>query len=628
MRFSPFNIGVSLILMLTGLTVEARWFSAKEAPLLVKKLVRETFVKADGSFRETWTWHLRVQGRQAREEVGTRTIPFYKNYEEVKILSARTLTKGKARDLQAQDIMERSVTDESPGFSSLHEWVLSFPDVQENSEIQFRYEVKVHRALEPGFWGQNFVIDSGVYEDFRWKIESEKPLFQSLQDLRGLVEVKSFTKKSLHHLEFRSKKGFSLALTDENPPHLSTEKHLHLSASVLKDWPEYGRFSAKAFAEKLKGRYHPEDEKFAESLRQLKNPEERIQKILQRIHSRFRYFGDWRATEHLSIPRSFEEINRTLYGDCKDFALISVKLLGLAGLVAEPVWILNTETPPSAADYQIPTDNAFNHVIILVRFGEQTWWVDPTNPAARVRFLSDEIAGRPVLILRPEGSELTTIRPLLPDDYQARFEMEVWPQSPTAARFALRVNYGGYSQVSAGERHVEEGSVTYLENLIRRSLPLAAVPRFSVQKLDEDRESGDLREVLLQGEAENFWIRAGGHLGFSPLREEVIELLRTVRLTDRAGDLALGKVYAYDEKVTLFGVKTKGELIPNCEVLSPWVDYRQKVKATEKGFEFESSLRLKKSELVLTEQTQAQAFKLQKDLQNCAGRHLQLLELR
>lgn len=616
---------LTVVVLFFTFQAQARVAALSEVPLVVKQLHRETTVKADGTFKDRWTWRLKVQRRDARDDSGTRTIRFYKSFEDVKVIRAGTRTDGTFREISLKDLQERAVTDESPGFSSLYEYVLSFPDVQEGSDIELDYEVNTKRALEPEFWGQSFQLDSGAYQAFSWKINSDKPLFAYAQDPGGVVETVQDKRKPGQVL-FRSKASFSVALADEADPFLSNERKILLMASVLNDWSKYGQFSAKAFEERAQERLPAADEKFAASLKKDAGAAAKIQKILQRISSRYRYFGDWRSTEQMYVPRHFSEIERTLYGDCKDFALVAVRMLRLAGLDAKPVWILNDDDPPGAGLYKIPTDNAFNHVIVRVVDGADSWWVDPTNTAARVNYMADEVAGRPGLVLDPAGSKLVDIRKITPGDYRTVLNADISQKNDGKTLVKIVSRYEGYSPISAGEQIKADGLNFFVQDHVQRLMPAASIASVKADAVEVERETNDLHSYEASADFENFWVRTSAGIGFSPVREDVIEKLRNLKLADRAGDVALGKVYTYDETLRLRGFRRQGDLKLDCEVDSPWLSFSQKVTEEKSAIVYHSIFSLKEAEMVLTAEAKKAALALQKDLRDCAGRVLVLLK--
>ncbi|MBX3041002.1 MAG: DUF3857 domain-containing protein [Bdellovibrionaceae bacterium] len=619
--FSPL---LFLLVALISSFAQARLARNSEVPLLVKKLLRETHVAADGSSREKWHWVLRVQRPEAREEVGARPIRFYKNFEEVKVLRAGTRTQGQWTEMSLNDLQERAVTDESPGFSSLHEYILSFSDVQEGSEVEFEYEIVTKRALEPNFWGQSFVLDTGAYDELQWKIVSEKPLTSALQDPGGAMKMQ--VNKNRTQVLLKSVKPFSLALADEDEPYLSNQKSILMMAGFLSDWKSYGVASAKAFEQKAQGALAKKDEQFLGKVKVEKDKARRIQMVLKRISDRFRYFGDWRASEQMYVPRSLDEINRTSFGDCKDFALVAVKMLRSVGLEAKPVWVLNADNPPGSFLYKFPTDNAFNHVIVRVSDGSQVWWVDPTNPAARVHFLADSIAGRDGLVLDEKGSDLQKIRALKAEDYRTSLVAEIWPENVGITQVKVKSDYEGFSPVTSGEQIKLDGAKAFVQENIQRLMPPASLLRVRAEEMTLERESGNLRAYSASAEFENFWVKASTGIGFSPVREEVLERLRALSLEGRAGDIYLGKVYSHREVILLRGYRQLGETNFSCAVRSPWLDFEQKIQDDKRGLLYVSSFALKEPEIRYGAEEKRSVRKLQQDLRSCAGRQILLLQ--
>lgn len=591
---------------------------------MVERLHRETDVAKDGTFIDHWSWRIRVQKREAREDVGTRSIRFYKSFEEVQILRAGTRTEGEFKPIQLKDLQERAVTDENPGFSSLYEFILSFPNVQEGSILEFDYDVKTTRALEPDFWGQSFVLEAGAYENFEWLIHSAKPLSHYLQDPSGKIRFKSSKKDT--ELSYATKGFVSLAMADESEPFLSNERKVLMMAGFLSDWKGYGVHSALEFEKRAAANLSSADQKIVKKLKLLLDAPQKIQGVLQHITNRVRYFGDWRTSEQMYVPRTLDEISRTLYGDCKDFALLAVKMLREVGLSAKPVWILSSEEAPAKESYRFPTDNAFNHVIVLVGDGKNEWWVDPTNPASRVGFLADEIAGRPGLVLDGPHSELRSIRPILAQDYHSVSRAELIGGTPEKATLRVTTSYDGMSPISAGEQLKTDGATAYFDEHLQRLMPPASMSHLKIEDLKLQPETRELNGYKVTADFENFWVRTSAGPGFSPVREDVIERLRNLKVSERAGDFILGKVYSYEEDVVMTGYRRLGNLKLDCTIRSPWIDFSQTVEDQPGGVVFHAAFQLKEPEMILRESDKPRVLQLQRELRDCAGRVVILLE--
>ena len=107
---------------------------------------------------------------------------------------------------------------------------------------------------------------------------------------------------------------------------------------------------------------------------------ERMLAVLRFVQSEVRYLGvEVGVNSHLPNPPSLVFERR--FGDCKDKALLMVALLARLGIDAD-VALVNTSMQQGLAA-ELPNPGGFDHVIVRVMLGQQTYWLDPTLPAQR-----------------------------------------------------------------------------------------------------------------------------------------------------------------------------------------------------------------------------------------------------
>ena len=113
------------------------------------------------------------------------------------------------------------------------------------------------------------------------------------------------------------------------------------------------------------------------------DPRDRITWALRYVQDNVRYVS-------LSIgvgsylPRSPAEVIRTGFGDCKDKARLLTAMLNRMGVAAVPA-LVDTDLGPGLAD-QPPAPTLFDHMIVRIKLGDQTYWVDPTRSHEGGRF--------------------------------------------------------------------------------------------------------------------------------------------------------------------------------------------------------------------------------------------------
>ncbi|HSY19565.1 MAG TPA: DUF3857 domain-containing protein, partial [Candidatus Acidoferrales bacterium] len=181
-----------------------------------------------------------------------------------------------------------------------------------------------------------------------------------------------------------------------------------IQVSSFKNWAEVSAWAAGLFA----GTNLDAPELKAQ-MAELKRPdataEQSIRNALDFVQTKIRYLGiefgenSWRPTDPATV------LHRR-FGDCKDKAFLLSTLLHGLGFEATPV-LVATGFRQNLPDL-LPSPNAFNHAIVRVIAGQETYWIDPTAAYQRGslagRYLPDYAFG---LLTRPGESDLTPIPP-------------------------------------------------------------------------------------------------------------------------------------------------------------------------------------------------------------------------
>ena len=109
-------------------------------------------------------------------------------------------------------------------------------------------------------------------------------------------------------------------------------------------------------------------------------------------------------------PRSISETLSSRFGDCKDKTVLLTSVLRHFGLDAEPA--LTGISQGRAADTYLPGVAAFDHVIVRLETGGETYWLDPTRSYQRGQ-LQDRSLYQPdygFALPLEEGTELVAMR--------------------------------------------------------------------------------------------------------------------------------------------------------------------------------------------------------------------------
>ncbi|TAI46900.1 DUF3857 domain-containing protein [Flagellimonas allohymeniacidonis] len=114
-------------------------------------------------------------------------------------------------------------------------------------------------------------------------------------------------------------------------------------------------------------------------------------------------------------PISAIEVDRVKYGDCKGLTNYTKALLKAVGVES---YYVHVQAGKEIVDFE---ENAAsfaqgNHVILAIPYNEKYYWVDCTSQVHPFGFLGDFTDNRKVLLMKPEGGEITTTDAYLNED--------------------------------------------------------------------------------------------------------------------------------------------------------------------------------------------------------------------
>jgi hypothetical protein len=148
-------------------------------------------------------------------------------------------------------------------------------------------------------------------------------------------------------------------------------------------------------------------------LSQLPRPQQRMIAALRFVQQEIRYLGiELGSYSHQPNPPSRTLARR--FGDCKDKSLLLSAILSYLH-IDNAIALVNSSARHAIADWQ-PSPQAFDHVIVRARVGDQTYWLDATDDAQRGDF--EHYYGLPyerALVLRADTRGLETIPAVVPD---------------------------------------------------------------------------------------------------------------------------------------------------------------------------------------------------------------------
>jgi tetratricopeptide (TPR) repeat protein len=236
------------------------------------------------------------------------------------------------------------------------------------------------------------------------------------------------------------------------------------------------------------------------------DPRKRVAAALSLVQDRVRYFADGMNGGNY-VPQAPERTWSAGYGDCKAKTLLLLAILHGLDIEAEPV-LANIGQGDLVA-VRLPAPEAFNHIFVHAKVGEEDLWLDGTGRGARQEDMGDSPPFHSVLPLREGGAPLLQ----LPAKAPARPTRVTTVDIDQSAALGVGAPFTATVVLHGGEADALRAVVSQLDNeklltLAQVSLGGAAGPNaiIATQKFDFDPEAGTVT-ISATGIARPAWRR-------------------------------------------------------------------------------------------------------------------------
>lgn len=172
----------------------------------------------------------------------------------------------------------------------------------------------------------------------------------------------------------------------------------------MRDWASYGAWQCGLLA----GRGV-----LPEALRQeVRRRTEGLAAPREKVRALYDYLGE--STRYVSIqlgiggqqPMTAEEVYKTKFGDCKALSNYLGAMLAECGIESHYV-VIHTDRRRMFSDFASP--NQANHAILCVPLGDETLWLECTNPEIPFGYVHQKIAGHDAILFRDGTGERVTL---------------------------------------------------------------------------------------------------------------------------------------------------------------------------------------------------------------------------
>ena len=182
----------------------------------------------------------------------------------------------------------------------------------------------------------------------------------------------------------------------------STDKEDNLN-TVMKD-------VKSAYEKVINSRLPPTLDKILKGTMKEKDLKKKVNYAVSQIIKEFNYIGDWRTLEGQLIPKKFNELEKSKYGDCKDFSSALTAILRRSGVNASIAFVSRSPLNiKNSYKTNLFSPFSYNHVVVHIQDGKKEYWVDPVSPHANGLLINDDISLSESIIFSKSGIRLRKI---------------------------------------------------------------------------------------------------------------------------------------------------------------------------------------------------------------------------
>jgi hypothetical protein len=353
---------------------------------------------------------LKILNESGREQLASQSFIYNSGNEAIEIIEARSIQDGKIYKVEGNMIQDKTLAGGENGFDDMNRIQIAYPNVGVGSSIYYRIKINRKEPIFDGFYEALYSPGaSGYYvKSYNLNVKSKMKLHYAVNDPFKKLEVDYTEKNGLHILKATLTNPLIEKLVFENG-FLTSKQKTFIQMTTIESYEQFVRNMAPQYEKVIKASMPQVLDDIAQAAQQIVDQHDQINFVTSRIADKIRYMGDWRTVKGKVFPRSFDEVVSSGYGDCKDFASMTVAILRKLGYRAFPSFVYRGE----GAFYEkseIVETLMFNHVIAQV-IGKDgaILWIDPTNFVSFATGIFPDIASRPALVLNESHPALVMI---------------------------------------------------------------------------------------------------------------------------------------------------------------------------------------------------------------------------
>lgn len=584
-------------------------------------------IKKTGHYKSVSEFEVEILNETGRREFGFYKFTYAPYLSKISSLEAYTKNGDAISKVEKNFIEDKPLASSKDGFDNDNQVSIAFPNVQVGSILYFKLSMETHTLSLDNYFG--------TIEYFGWRensfkqnlyVESEIPLYNNLSDPIDSLTLETKTENGKYYLNVSQKKPIYINPVEEKDSFLTRRMVPHIEITTEKAWSKEMMKSITNSHELVLNEALPElHEKIYKEAKNIKDDEERIEHVIERLQTHIRYLGDWRSVKGAMIPRPLQEIARSGYGDCKDYSASLAAILRKLGYKSFVAWVFRGDTM-QFENPKLPSTKVQNHAITYAEIQGQARWLDATNSMVYIKEPLPDIAGRVALLLDPENPREKDIPPTDYRKNRAIIRVEYSDVKKPMVQVKTKLNLSGVAatewtgdQLRSSFDALQFRLLEWTASNVKTVTDVKFTPFSLMSRITRDLDfSYEFKEP-------NAFYESNQGVGFLLWENQALAQIAE-RVDKRFTDLGLNYPRISEYFVSFKNASSQGTEKLNCSFKSPWVELNRKVTQKSKEIQIHDVITILRPRVLREEFETTTMTNLLADIRKCVVHKLLILK--
>lgn len=617
----------ALLTFLFSSTTWARLQRPEEASHKFLQVNQYYQIQKTGHYKSVSEFEVEILNETGRREFGFYKFSYAPYLSKITSIEAYTKNGNSISKVEKNFIEDKPLASSKDGFDNDNQVSIAFPNVQVGSKLYLKLKMETHTLSLDNYFG--------TIEYFGWRenalkqnlyVESERPIFYHISDPIDSLDLEVKNENEKYYLNVSQKKPVYINPVEEKDAYLTRRMVPHVELSTEKIWSKEMMKPMTEAHERVLNEPLPElhDQIYLEA-KNIKNDDDRIEHVIDRLQTHIRYLGDWRSVKGAMIPRTLAEIARSGYGDCKDYSASLSAILRKLGYKSYVAWVYRGDTM-QFENPKLPSTKVQNHAITYAEIQGQPRWFDATNSMVYIKEPLPDISGRIALLLDPENPREKDIPATDYKKNRAVINVEYSDVKKPFVRVKTKIDLSGVAatewtgdQLRSSMDALQFRLLEWTASNVKTTTDVKFKPFSLMSRITRNLEFNyEFKEM-------NSFYESNQGVGFLLWENQALSQIAD-RVDKRFTDLGLNYPRVSEYIVSFKNVSSQGTDKLNCSFKSPWVELDRKVTQKAKAIQIHDVITILKPRVLREDFENATMTKLLGDIRNCVIHKLIILK--